>query len=203
MRLPRSALALALMLPACTHPDAPPAAKTGAAAPGMTAAPGSAATSVYAFSAVPFQGTEPKSLKAYEGQVLLIANIAANCGFTPQMGPLGELETKYKDRRFHVLGFLSDDFGQQGGTVSEVKACSLQYHASFDEFAHIHVKKGPEQHPLFAFLTSRPGKEEDVSWNFNKWIIDRKGQVVARYPSEVSPEAPELIAVLERELAAP
>jgi glutathione peroxidase-family protein len=72
------------------------------------------------------------------------------------MGPLADLDKKYKDKRFRVVGFLSDDFGHQGGTTEEVTSCSLHYGASFDEFAHIHVKKGPEQHPLFAWLTSRP-----------------------------------------------
>jgi glutathione peroxidase len=202
MRSPIPALLLALLMPACTNAESPAPPKAGAAATPPEKPAGDAA-SIYAFSAVPFQSTEPKSLRAYEGKVLLIVNTAANCGFTPQMGPLGELDKKYRDRRFQVVGFLSDDFGHQGGTTEEVKACGLKYDASFDEFAHIHVKKGPEQHPLFAYLTSRPEKDGDVSWNFNKWLIDRQGKLVARWPSETEPGSAEVTAAIEKELAKP
>jgi glutathione peroxidase len=194
-------LLFALALPSCTGPEAAPSPKAAASAAQRPA--GDAASSIFTFSALPFQGTEPKSLRAYEGQVLLIINTAANCGFTPQMGPLAELDKKYRDRRFRVVGFLSDDFGKQGGTAEEVTACGLKYNATFDEFAHIHVKKGPEQHPLFAYLTSRPGLDADVSWNFNKWLIDRRGQLVARWPSETEPAAAEVTAAIEKELAKP
>lgn len=195
-------LAVAL-LPACTGAEAPPPSKAGTTTSSTASAPSAGASSIYAFSALPFQGTAPKSLRAYEGQVLLIVNTAANCGFTPQMGPLAELDKKYKDRRFHVVGFLSDDFGHQGGTVEEVTACGLQYSATFDEFAHIHVKKGEGQHPLFAYLTSRPGLDADVSWNFNKWLIGRRGQLVARWPSETEPTAAEVTAAIDKEIEKP
>jgi glutathione peroxidase len=198
---PALLLALTLVLPACTSAEAPP--KAGPAGETSGKAAGDAASSIYTFSALPFQGNEPKSLRAYEGKVLLVVNTAANCGFTPQMGPLGEIDKKYRDRRFHVVGFLSDDFGKQGGTPDEVKACGLKYNATFDAFAHMHVKKGPEQHPLFAYLTSRPGLDADVSWNFNKWLIDRRGQLVARWASETEPTSPEVTAAIEKELAKP
>src|SRR5262245_23641801 len=89
--------------------------------------------SLFDFAAVPFRGKEPKPLSAYRGQVLLVVNIAANCGYTPQMKPLGALDKRFSDRRFHVLGFLSDDFGKQAGTDDEVQACDLKYDAGFDQ----------------------------------------------------------------------
>jgi len=154
-----------------------------------------------AFSAAPLGLTEPVSLAKYKGQVLLVANTAAHCGYTPQYKPLGEVDRKYKAKGFAVLGFVSDEFGHQAGTVSEIQACSLDNHATFDQFAEMHVKKGPEQHPLFAWLTSQPGKEGDVSWNFNKWLIGRDGQLIARWPSKVEPDGPEVTAAIEAALA--
>jgi glutathione peroxidase len=116
----------------------------------------------------------------YAGKVLLIANIASHCGFTPQMKPLAELERLYGPKGFKVLGFLSDDFGRPAGTDEEVSACNLEHGASFDEFAIVGVKKGASQAPLFAWLTSRPGLEGDVRWNFSKWLIEE--QLVSTVP---------------------
>src|SRR5215468_3814452 len=85
----------------------------------------------YSFSAAPLGLTEPMSLTKYQGKVLLVANTAAHCGYTPQYKPLGEVHRKYKDRGFAVLGFVSDDFGHQAGTVEEIKSCSLDNKADF------------------------------------------------------------------------
>ncbi|MFS8064848.1 MAG: glutathione peroxidase [Byssovorax sp.] len=192
---------LALALPACADREPP-------AKPGATSANAAASTPsntdmkiLTDFAAVPFKGAEPRSLAAYKGDVVLIVNTAANCGYTPQMGPLGELDRKYQDKHFRVVGFLSDDFGKQGGTTEEVTSCSVKYKATFDEYAHIHVKKGPEQHPLFAWLTSRPGMTADVSWNFNKWLVGRDGHLVARFSSDVEPGSPEMTQAIEAALA--
>lgn len=202
-RLPLASplLALALALPACAEREAP--AQAGPTAPVVTASTPSTSDmkTLADFAAVPFKGAEPRSLAAYKGDVVLIVNTAANCGYTPQMGPLGELDQKYQAKHFRVVGFLSDDFGQQGGTTEEVTACSLKYKASFDEYAHIHVKKGPEQHPLFVWLTSQPGMTADVSWNFNKWLIGRDGHLVARFSSDVEPGSPEITKAIEAALA--
>ena len=193
---------LALSLPACADREA--SAKPGAASPSAAPSAPSPSTDMKTladFSAVPFKASAPKSLAAYKGDVVLIVNTAANCGYTPQMGPLGELDAKYQARHFRVVGFLSDDFGHQGGTSDEVTSCSLKYKATFDEYAHIHVKKGPEQHPLFAWLTSQPGMTADVSWNFNKWLVGRDGRLVARWSSDVEPGSPEIAKAVEAALA--
>ncbi len=158
-------------------------------------------TTFHSFSAARLGLTEPVSLAAYQGKVLLVANTAAHCGYTPQYGPLGDVDRKYKDRGFAVLGFVSDDFGHQAGTVDEVKACSLEHRATFDQFAEMHVKKGPEQNPLFAWLTSQPGLDGDVKWNFNKFLVGKHGELVARWPSDVAPDGPEVTAAIEAALA--
>lgn len=192
---------LAFTLSACV--DREPPAKPGATPPNAAASTPSTTDmkTLTDFAAVPFKGAEPRSLAAYKGDVVLIVNTAANCGYTPQMGPLGELDRKYQDKHFRIVGFLSDDFGKQGGTTEEVTSCSVKYKATFDEYAHIHVKKGPEQHPLFAWLTSRPGMTGDVSWNFNKWLVGRDGHLVARFSSNVEPGSPEMTQAIEAALA--
>jgi glutathione peroxidase len=155
----------------------------------------------HSFSAAPLGSTEPVSLSRYQGKVLLVANTAAHCGYTPQYTPLGEVDRKYKDRGFAVVGFVSDDFGHQAGSVEELKACSLAHKATFDQFSEVHVKQGPEQHPLFAWLTSQPGFAGDVKWNFAKWLIGKKGEVLGRWPSNVAPDGPEITAAVEAALA--
>ncbi len=100
-----------------------------------------------------------------------------------------------------MLGFVSDDFGHQAGTVAEVQACSVEHHATFDQFAEVHVKKGPEQHPLFAWLTSQPGMEGDVKWNFNKFLVGKRGELLARWSSDVAPDSPEVAAAIESALS--
>ncbi len=186
-----------LSLPACADREPPKGAAAAASTPSTAA---DSMKTLSDFSAVPFKATSPKSLAAYKGDVVFIVNIAANCGYTPQMGPLAELDQKYKARQFRVVGFLSDDFGRQGGTTEEVTSCSLKYKAAFDEYAHIHVKKGPEQHPLFAWLTSQPGLTADVSWNFNKWLIGRDGRLIARWASNVEPSSAEVATAIEAAL---
>jgi glutathione peroxidase len=155
----------------------------------------------HSFSAAPLGLIEPVSLAKYQGKVLLVANTAAHCGYTPQYTPLGEVDRKYKDKGFAVLGFVSDDFGHQAGSVEEVKACSLEHRATFDQFAQMHVKKGPEQTPLFAWLTSQPGLDGDVKWNFNKWLIGKDGALLKRWASDTTPDGPEITAAIEAALA--
>ena len=157
--------------------------------------------SFHSFSAAPLGLTEPVALSKYKGEVLLVANTAAHCGYTPQYKPLGEVDRKYRARGFRVLGFVSDDFGHQAGTVDEVKACSLDNRAEFDQFSEMHVKKGPGQNPIFAWLTSQPGFEGDVKWNFHKWLIGKKGEVLGAWPSATAPDGAEVTAAIEAALA--
>jgi glutathione peroxidase len=155
----------------------------------------------YSFSAAPLGQTEPVSLAKYEGKVLLVVNTASHCGYTPQYRPLGEVDRKYKDRGFAVVGFVSDDFGHQAGTVDEVKACSLENRATFDQFDQVGVKKGPHQHPVFAWLTTQPGLAGEVAWNFGKFLVGKHGELLARWPSDVAPDGPEITAAIEAALA--
>ncbi len=161
-----------------------------------------AVKSIYQIPLKDIQG-QPTSLAPYKGQVLLLVNVASRCGYTPQYTGLEALYEKYKDKGLRVLGFPCNDYGaQEPGTNAEiVQFCSTKYHVSFPLFDKLHTK-GPEQHPLYRFLTGKsaafPG---DVAWNFEKFLIARDGTVVARFKSPVKPDAPELVAAVEKELA--
>lgn len=143
-----------------------------------------------------------KQLGEYAGKVLLIVNLASKCGYTPQYKGLEELNHKYSDAGLRVLGFPCNDFGaQEPGTNSEiVEFCTTKYGVSFELFDKVHAK-GSEQHPLYAKLTSSVDPKGDVSWNFEKFLVNKQGEVVARFRSSVGPESPELIAAIDRELA--
>jgi glutathione peroxidase len=154
----------------------------------------------FEFSAAPLGQTEPASLAKYQGKVLLVVNTAAHCGYTPQYKPLGEVERRYAHRGFAVLGFVSDDFGHQAGTVDEVKSCSLTHRATFDQFSCVHVKKGADQHPLFAWLTSQAGFPGEARWNFNKWLISKQGELIGRWGSDAAPDGAEITAAIEAAL---
>ena len=162
------------------------------------AAPGS----IYEHSAESYDidQIDPVSMCKYRGQVALVVNTAAKCGYTPQYAPLEALEAKYKADGLHVLGFLSNDFAQ-AGTEDDIEKCTMQYGVTFEQFALVHVKIGADQHPLFKWLTTRPGLEGDVSWNFNKWLVGRDGTLVARWSQGTEPDAPAVVAAIEAELA--
>jgi glutathione peroxidase len=142
------------------------------------------------------------SLQAYKGEVLLLVNVASKCGFTPQYKGLEALYKKYHSKGLEVLGFPSNDFGaQEPGTAEEIKSfCSKNYAVTFPLFEKLHVK-GPEQHPLYGALTGKnstfPG---DVKWHFGKFLIGRDGKLIQRFDSQVAPDAPELIAAVEKAL---
>ncbi len=134
---------------------------------------------------------EPSSLKEYEGQVLLIVNTASKCGFTPQFAGLEELHQKYAERGLRVLGFPCNQFGRQDpGSADEIGAfCQKNYGVSFPMHAKISVN-GPDTHPLYADLKrAAPGLlgTEAIKWNFTKFLVDRKGNVVKRYGSRTTP----------------
>lgn len=138
----------------------------------------------------------------YRGQVLLIVNVASQCGFTPQYEGLEALYRKYQDRGFTVLGFPSDQFGhQEPGSAEEIRTfCTTKYQVTFPLFAKTQVN-GPETHPLFRFLKSeRKGVlgSESIKWNFTKFLVGRDGTVLARYAPQDSPETiePDIAAAL-------
>jgi glutathione peroxidase len=155
---------------------------------------------------IPLKDIDGKStsLKAYEGKVLLIVNVASKCGLTPQYKSLEALHRKYKDKGFSVLGFPCNDFGsQEPGTNEEIKEfCSSKYDVSFPMFDKLEVK-GPGRHPLYAALSGAgspfPG---DVKWNFGKFLIGRDGKILKRFEPKVAPDSPEVTEAIEAALAA-
>ncbi len=168
----------------------------------FTATAMSAANSVFDITVKDIKGADA-SLSAYRGKVLLIVNVASKCGYTKQYTGLEALSAKYKDQGLVVLGFPCNQFGgQEPGTEAEIaEFCSLKFDVKFPLFAKIEVN-GPGRAPLYTFLSGEgakfPGK---IGWNFNKFLVGRDGQVIARYESKVAPESAELIAAVEAALA--
>ena len=149
-------------------------------------------TSVYDFSATGLDGAE-QTLEQYRGKALLIVNTASKCGFTGQYAGLESLHRQYTDKPFEVLGFPCNQFGaQEPGKAAEIASfCSATYGVDFSMFDKVEVN-GPKRHPLYAWLTSEKKGflgTRDIKWNFTKFLIDREGQVVARYAPQVEPEA--------------
>jgi glutathione peroxidase len=135
---------------------------------------------------------EPTSLREHEGNVLLVVNVASRCGLTPQYEGLERLHERYADRGFTVLGFPCNQFlGQEPGTADEIKEfCSVTYGVTFPLYDKIDVN-GDDRHPLYDLLTGTEdadGQAGDVQWNFEKFLIDRDGQVAARFRPRVVPE---------------
>lgn len=145
---------------------------------------------------------EDKHLGDYKGHVLLIVNVASQCGFTPQYEGLEGLYKKYEDKGLRILAFPSNDYGaQEPGTIEEVKEfCKVNYGVTFDLFDKVHAK-GDEQHPLYAYLTQNADPSGDVQWNFEKFLISKDGRIVGRFGSRVKPEDAELVDAVEKELA--
>ncbi len=145
-------------------------------------------------------------LADYRDKVLLIVNVASKCGFTRQYAGLEKLYRSYADRGLVVLGFPANNFmGQEPGTEAEIKQfCTLTYGVTFPMFAKISVK-GKNIHPLYAFLTDKtlhPDTGGAVTWNFNKFLVARDGRILAHYGSRTEPDDPELVAAIDRALAA-
>ncbi|HQR20007.1 MAG TPA: glutathione peroxidase [Burkholderiaceae bacterium] len=158
---------------------------------------------VYDFSAKTIDG-KTRKLSDYKGKVLLVVNTASQCGFTPQYKGLEALYEKYKDKGFAVLGFPSNQFGQQEpGPDDEIaEFCEMNYGVTFPMFSKIDVN-GDSAHPLYKYLTStKKGLlgSEAIKWNFTKFLVDKKGNVVERYAPTTKPE--ELEKDVERALAA-
>jgi glutathione peroxidase-family protein len=164
------------------------------------------AQSLYDFTMDDIDG-KPAPLKSYAGKVALVVNTASKCGFTPQYKGLEELYMKYKDRGLVVLGFPSNNFFfQEPGSNSEIKRfCSLTYNVTFPMFSKISVK-GRKQAPLYKWLTeqkTRPEGPGNVTWNFNKFLVDRGGKAVYRFGSKTDPLSKELVEAVEKLLSEP
>jgi len=154
--------------------------------------------SLYEITAQRLDGAE-RDLAEFRGKVLLIVNVASKCGFTPQYAALEELHGRFGGRGFAVLGFPCNQFGaQEPGTAADIAAfCSSTYQVTFPMFAKIEVN-GAGTHPLYRLLKSaRPGVlgTESIKWNFTKFLVDRGGDVVARYAPKEVPAA--LVADIE------
>ncbi len=144
---------------------------------------------------------EPASLAGYQGQVMLVVNVASRCGLTPQYTGLEQLQERYGDRGFTVLGFPCNQFmGQEPGTAEEIKEfCSTTYGVTFPLFEKIDVN-GEARHPLYAALTAAPdasGEAGDIQWNFEKFLISPDGEVAGRFRPRTGPESPEVVSALE------
>lgn len=163
------------------------------------------------------------SLADYAGQVLLVVNVASKCGLTPQYEGLEKLYEKYKDEGFAVLGFPANDFaGQEPGSDEEIATfCTTNFGASFPMFSKIGVV-GPDKHPLYRELTTAipaaqnegamreklagygmtPNPAPEVLWNFEKFLIGRDGEPVARFAPDTAPDDDKLVSAIEKELFA-
>jgi glutathione peroxidase len=144
-------------------------------------------------------------LSKYEGKVVLIVNVASQCGYTPQYEALEKLHEKYESGGLAVLGVPANDFGkQEPGTNEEIaKFCSSKYNVKFDMLAKVPVK-GEKKCDLYKYLTSKqtdPKFAGEIKWNFTKFLIGRNGEIVARFESKVKPESPEVTKAIEAELA--
>ncbi len=178
--------------------------------------------SVYQFSAKKIDG-KPATLGDYKGKVLLIVNVASKCGLTPQYDALEKIYDQFHEKGFEVLGFPANEFGaQEPGTNTEIQEfCQTNFGIKFPMFEKIAVK-GTNQHPLYKFLTeTKPEaklkqgasfeeklkghgivreKKNDILWNFEKFLIDRKGDVVARFNPDISPDDAMITGAIEAAL---
>jgi glutathione peroxidase len=154
--------------------------------------------SVHDFTVKTIMGAD-KSMKGYEGRVLLIVNVASECGYTPQYKGLQELHERYDARGLSVLGFPANEFGaQEPGTNDRIQRfCQERYGVTFGMFSKI-VAKGDGIAPLFAHLSSSTGG--DVKWNFTKFLVGKDGAILGRFEPAVEPTSAELVGAIEAAL---
>ena len=181
------------------------------------------ATPIYEIPLRRIDGAET-NLGEHKGNVLLIVNVASACGLTPQYTEMQAVFDKFKDRGFKVLGFPANDFGaQEPGTNAEIQEfCSSKFAVRFPMYEKITVK-GDGQHPLYAALIDakplayfkpdskfremlagygiKPGRATDVTWNFEKFLVNGAGEVVGRFAPDITPDDPVITAAIEAELA--
>ena len=160
--------------------------------------------SIYDVSIQALDGT-PADLAQYKDKAVLVVNVASKCGLTPQYTGLEHLQEKYKDKGFTVLGVPCNQFGgQEPGSPDEIKEfCSTTYGVTFPMTEKVEVN-GEGRHPLYQSLTETAdaeGHTGDIRWNFEKFLVGRDGNVVARFSPLVLPEAPEVVDSIEKALA--
>jgi len=160
-------------------------------------------TTIYDLKAKTIDGEE-RSLREYAGKVLLVVNVASQCGLTPHYAGLQELQQNFGDRGLVVLGFPCNQFGsQEPGSETEIKKfCETRFGVTFPMFAKIDVN-GANRHPLYAFLTAQPTQPDgpgDIQWNFAKFLIDRSGKVAGRFSPATAPVSEEIVGAIEQAL---
>ncbi|MGZ8394193.1 MAG: glutathione peroxidase [Nitrospira sp.] len=158
-------------------------------------------SNVYDFTLNDIDG-KPVSLSQFKGKVIMLVNTASLCGNTPQYTDLETMYETYKDKGFEILAFPANNFGhQEPGTNEEIKGfCLTKYSVGFPLFSKISVKGG-DKHPLYQYLTEKSPFPGEVEWNFQKYLVDRSGNVVARYHHRTKPLADEVVKDVERFLA--
>lgn len=162
-----------------------------------------AASSVHEFTMDAINGT-PTPLASFKGKVMLVVNVASQCGYTYQYEGLQALYVKYKDQGLVVVGFPANNFGaQEPGSNAEIGAfCKSKFGVTFPMFSKISVK-GSDKAPLYRFLTDKNANPEtggEIPWNFTKYLVDRDGKVLARFDAPVEPESKELTSAIEAAL---
>jgi glutathione peroxidase len=172
------------------------------AAGAILMAAGASAASVYDYTLNSIDG-KPTPLASFKGKVVLLVNVASRCGYTPQYTGLEALYEKYKDQGFVIVGFPANNFGaQEPGTNEEIKTfCKSKYSVTFPMMAKVSVK-GDDTTPLYQFLTksANPATEGEIKWNFTKFLVDKDGNVIARFEPKVTPEDPALVSAVEKAL---
>lgn len=178
---------------------------------------------IYHFSVKSISG-ENTNLEKFQGKVMLIVNVASKCGLTPQYEGLQKLHAEYAPKGLSILGFPANEFlAQEPGTNAEImEFCSINYGVNFPLFEKI-IVKGEGQHPLYRFLTTtmpetimKPegtlldrlnskglltGAPHDIKWNFEKFLVNKKGEIIARFSPELAPQDPIVLAAIEKALA--
>jgi len=159
---------------------------------------------VYEFTLNSIDG-QAAPLAAYKGKVVMLVNVASRCGFTPQYSALETVYEKYKDRGFVIVGIPANNFaGQEPGSNQEIKTfCTTKYHVSFPMMSKVSVK-GNDKDPLYQFLTDKSANPQtggDIKWNFTKFLIGPDGRVITRFEPDVTPDAPQVTAAIEKALA--
>ena len=152
---------------------------------------------LYDFTMKTIDGKD-RMLADYKGKVLMIVNVASQCGYTPQYKELEAMYEKYRDRGFTILAFPSNNFGsQEPGSDQEIKQfCELNYKVKFELFSKISVK-GDDQHPLYKYITTETSVPGTIKWNFQKYLVDRKGNFAAKFSFRTEPNDREIVEKIE------
>ena len=156
---------------------------------------------IYDFTMNDIDG-KPVTLSQFRGKTLLLVNTASFCGNTPQYSDLQTIYDRYRSKGFEILAFPANNFGQQEpGTNEEIKGfCFTKYSLTFPLFSKISVKGG-DKHPLYRYLTEESPFPGEVEWNFQKYLVDSNGTVVARYHHRTKPTSDEIVRDIEHTMA--